>query len=91
MAVKVQIPVGLLKMTDNQRFVEVEADDVRRAMDELNILYPGIRDKFYNDDGSLKGFVRIYVNRKDIRAMEGDRTSLSAGDELILLPALSGG
>lgn len=92
MRVNVKIPLGLLKLTQDQRTVEVEAADVRQAIEALESLYPGVfRRRFYDEQGKLKETIRIFVNRKDIRGMQGDNTPLADGDEVVLLPAISGG
>ena len=91
MGVKVTLPPGLLKSAGNQRIVEVEAKDVRGAVAALESSYPGIREKLYDDEENLKRTIRVFVNRKDARGLQGDLTPLSDGDEIIILPAVSGG
>ena len=89
--IKVKIPLALLGMTGRRRIVELEAADVREAVAAMDALFPGFGGRFYDEHGALKGTIRIYVNKKDVRRLDGDRTRLADGDELILLPALSGG
>lgn len=91
MGVKVTLPPGLMKLAGNQRIVEVEARDVRGAIAELESKHPGIHEKLYDDAGTLKRIIRVFVNRKDTRGLQGDLTPLSEGDEIIILPAISGG
>jgi molybdopterin synthase sulfur carrier subunit len=44
-----------------------------------------------DDSGELRRFVNIYVNEEDIRFLKGKDTSLKAGDEVSIVPAIAGG
>jgi sulfur-carrier protein len=58
---------------------------------ELETRYPAIRGRLRDESGALRRFVNLYVNGEDVRFKEGLGTSLSAGDELSIVPAVAGG
>ena len=43
------------------------------------------------EDGTLRRFVNVYVSGEDIRFQDGLKTSIKAGDEVTILPAVAGG
>ncbi|MEW5724827.1 MAG: molybdopterin synthase sulfur carrier subunit [Thermodesulfobacteriota bacterium] len=84
---KIQIPMGLVKLTGNQRVVEVEADTVRKAVAAVNELYPGFWDKIYAPDGRKRTIYRVFVDHQDIFAPGrlGSETPLSPDLEMMIL------
>jgi len=91
MAIKVRIPTPLQKLTQNQAEVEVEGDNVKSALLNLEEKYPGIRERLYDDKGILRRFINFYVNEEDIRHIKSEDTPLKDGDELSIVPAIAGG
>lgn len=91
MAIKVRIPTPLQKLTQNQGEVEVSGSNVKEVLASLEKNFPGIKDRLYDDKGSLRRFINFYVNDEDIRFLQGDTTALKEGDELSIVPAIAGG
>lgn len=91
MAIKVRIPTPLQKLTANQAEVEVSGGDVRSALADLEKNFPGIKERLYDDKGSLRRFINFYVNEEDIRFLKSEDTPLKDGDELSIVPAIAGG
>jgi molybdopterin synthase sulfur carrier subunit len=91
MSIKIRIPTPLQKLTNNQPEVEVEGKDVKTALAALEEKCPGIRERLYDDKGTLRRFINFYVNDEDIRFMKGEETPLKDGDELSVVPAIAGG
>lgn len=91
MAIKVRVPTPLQKLTQNQAEVEVNGKDVRSALADLEEKYPGMRERIYDDKGSLRRFINFYVNEEDIRFLKSEDTPLKDGDELSIVPAIAGG
>lgn len=90
MGVLVRIPTPLRKFTDGQSTVEVEGSTVVEILRDLDLKYPGIREKLY-DGKDIKRFINIYLNDEDIRLLGGEQTSVSTGDKVSIIPAISGG
>jgi molybdopterin synthase sulfur carrier subunit len=91
MSVRVRIPTPLRAATDGAAELQLEAPDVLAVISELETRYPAIRGRLRDDSGELRRFVNLYVNGEDVRFKNGLDTSLKAGDELSIIPAVAGG
>ena len=89
--IKVRIPTPLRPLTKGQGEVEVTAGTIVDMIDTLDSAHPGIKARLCDDSGELRRFVNIYVNEEDIRFLKGKDTSLKAGDEVSIVPAIAGG
>ena len=91
MAVKVRIPTPLRKLTNEQELVEVNANTVGGAIDELEGRFPGFKERLLDGSRAVRRFVNIYVNEEDIRFLQNQQTTLKDGDEISIIPAIAGG
>jgi molybdopterin synthase sulfur carrier subunit len=91
MASKVRIPTPLRKLTNNEELVEVNGATIGDAINELQIRYPGIKERLLDETGAVRRFVNVYVNEEDIRFLQNQQTKLKDGDEISIIPAIAGG
>ncbi len=89
---KIRFSSAFLSIT-KEREVELEIDEisVRDMIEELGKKYG---EEFKNrllEDGQLRRFVNVYINGEDIRHLDGLDTVIRKGDEVSILPAVSGG
>jgi sulfur-carrier protein len=91
MTVRVRIPTPLRSVTDGVAEVAVESARVGDALHQLEERYPAMRGRLRDDGGAVRRFVNLYVNGEDVRFLDGLETSLKAGDELSIVPAVAGG
>jgi len=91
MAVTVNIPTPLRKLTNNQSEVEIDAGTVGELVDGLEAAYSGIAEKLLDDGGEIRRYVNVFVNDEDIRFLDGKATPLKAGDNISIVPAIAGG
>lgn len=91
MSIKVRIPTPLQKLTDNQIEVECSGRDIKELIENLDKKYPGIKARVCDENGNLRRFINFFVNDKDIRFLQGDKTELKDGDEVSIIPAIAGG
>jgi molybdopterin converting factor small subunit len=91
MAIQVLIPTPLQKFTNNQASLSVEATNVDELLKALEAHFPGILDRLCDENGKLRRFLNVYVNSEDIRFLDHQNTSLVAGDEVSIVPAVAGG
>ena len=91
MAVTVRVPTPLRKYAGGAKEVSASGGSVAELIDDLEQKHPGIKDRLCEEDGMLRRFINIYVNGEDIRYAKGIETSLKDGDEVSLIPAVSGG
>jgi molybdopterin converting factor small subunit len=91
MAVTVRIPTVLRKHTDGEKTVEGTGATISALLDDIATRHAGLTKAITDDEGSLAGFINVYLNDEDIRYLDGADTELRDGDELSLLPAVAGG
>lgn len=91
MSVIVRIPTPLRAITDGRGEFQVEAANVGEALEQLDQEFAGIKQRLCEEDGSIRRFLNVYVNDEDIRFIKGLQTSLKAGDEVSIVPAMAGG
>lgn len=91
MSVRVRIPAPLRSVTSGESEISVGASNVDGALVELEAKFPAIRQRLRDDAGAIRRFVNLYVNGEDVRFLQGLETSLKAGDEVSIIPAVAGG
>ena len=91
MPVKVVIPTPMQRYTMNKEELEVGGATVDHALAHVAENYPDIKKHLFNDDGSLRAFVNVYVNDEDSRYMQGGQTPIKDGDTLTIVPSIAGG
>ncbi|QWC83981.1 MoaD/ThiS family protein [Nocardioidaceae bacterium] len=90
MAVEVRIPTILRTYTDGEKSVQAQGGTLAEVIDDLEANYSGIKNRLV-DDGDIRRFVNVYVNDEDVRFTGGLETSVSDGDQVVMLPAVAGG
>ncbi|MDP5210792.1 MoaD/ThiS family protein [Microbulbifer sp. 2205BS26-8] len=92
MPITIEIPSSMRRFVDNERRVKLDrAATVREALDLLVAKNPLLRPYLFTDSGELFSYIGLFVNRKDIRSLQMEKTPLYAGDNIALLPAVAGG
>ncbi|MCC6790758.1 MAG: MoaD family protein [Thermomicrobiales bacterium] len=90
-AVTVLIPTPLRKFTGGEARVTANGETIAELIDELDGLYPGIRERVIEPDGEIRRFVNIFVNGNNARQLLGAATPVKSGDEVGIIPAMAGG
>ena len=91
MAVLVRIPTPLRRAVGGQRDLNIDAASVGAVIEGIEQQFPGFRERLIDEDGSMRRLINVYVNGEDIRHAQGVDTPLKAGDEVSIVPAVSGG
>lgn len=91
MTVHVHIPSSLRESTEQQSQVELNAETVGAAIQQLVASYPALNGKLLSPSGELHSFVNVFIGERNIRQMQGLATELSHGQTLLIVPALAGG
>jgi molybdopterin synthase sulfur carrier subunit len=91
MSVTVRFPSPLRGLTGGKGEDSFEADSVRALIDAIEERYAGTRQRLCEESGSIRRFVRVYVNDEDIRTLSGLQTPLADGDAVVMVPAVAGG
>jgi molybdopterin converting factor small subunit len=91
MSVVVKIPTQLRAAADGEAEAEVGGATVQEVLDGLFARFDELRARIYDEDGSLRRFVNVYLAGEDIRFLDGLSTPVTDGAELTILPAVAGG
>ena len=91
MPVLVRIPTPLRSLTKGTAQVEARGGTVIDVIADLERQYPGLHDRLVDEAGEIRRFVNVYVNKEDVRFLDGDKTALKDGDEMAIVPAMAGG
>jgi sulfur-carrier protein len=86
-----RIPGPLRRLSNGESTVDVQAGDLRSAIDALDTKYPGFKDRLLDEGGQPRQFVNLYVNDEDIRMAGGLGSAIKESDEIAIVPAVAGG
>lgn len=91
MPVQIRIPSPLLSLTNSQSEVTVNGNNVKEILEDLEKQFPGFKERLFDESGSVRRFINIYINEEDIRFLDGEKTEVKDGDEVSIIPAIAGG
>jgi molybdopterin synthase sulfur carrier subunit len=69
----------------------VPARDLSGVLAHLEQHYPALHRGVCDDTGAVRRHINLFVNHDHMRDRNGLETPLAAGDEVFILPAVSGG
>ena len=88
---KFLLPTPLRPYAGGAATVEVAGRTVGGALASLVSRHEGLRKHLYDEAGRLRTFINIYRNDEDVRYLEKDKTPVSDGDALSIIPSIAGG
>ena len=91
MSVTIQIPTPLRRFTGEESEVQVQGQTVGDALRDLTRLHPSLARHIYNEQGTLRSFVNVFLNDEDVRHLGRDATPVAPGDTLSIIPSIAGG
>jgi sulfur-carrier protein len=91
MAVTIRIPTQLRPLAGGSSEVTVEAATVAEAFAALDTAHPGFTDRLFDDSGTLRRFVNVFVADEDIRFLSGVDSPVAPGATVSIVPAVAGG
>jgi molybdopterin converting factor small subunit len=89
MAIGVKLPTVLRPLAGGAERVEVEGKST--VGEVVAALDPPLRRRLTDEQGAVRRHVNIYLGNDNIRDLDGLSTSLTDGDELLILPSVAGG
>ena len=87
----VKIPSPLRKFTDNKSEISSERETVLDSIKDATSHYPDLQSQLFDDQGSLRSFIRIYVGEEDIKVLNGSNTVVNRDSVISIIPAIAGG
>lgn len=92
MSITVRIPSQLRNLTNGVAEIAVDsADTVGAALKELVAQFPELEGRMFDESGSLRRFVNVFLADEDIRFMNGLSTPALQGQTISVVPAVAGG
>jgi molybdopterin synthase sulfur carrier subunit len=71
--------------------LSIEARTVRSALEELERSQSALYRNICDETGTVRRHLNVFVNSDNMRDLDGVDTTLTAGDEVTIVPAVSGG
>lgn len=71
--------------------VRTSARTIESLLDDLETRYPKLRHRLRDETETLRPFVRIFVNGKEVRPNGGRTTRIGPSDEVDILHSIQGG
>lgn len=90
-SITVSLPGALRSRVGNRVSITVEGETVREVINALEHEYPGLRFNLCYETGELRPYVNIFLNRANIRYLQGLDTPLSPGARMFILQSVAGG
>jgi [CysO sulfur-carrier protein]-thiocarboxylate-dependent cysteine synthase len=88
---RVRIPPTLRAEVGGAREVEASGGTLRDVLADLADRFPGLGRQVLEDGDGIAPFVNVYLDREDVRTLQGLDTPVGEGATVILLPAMAGG
>lgn len=91
MTITVFVPGPLREHCDGAARLTLTAGTVRAALSTIEQRHPMLYRGVCDETGAVRRHINLFVNTTNVRDREGLDTILALGDEVIILPAVSGG
>jgi sulfur-carrier protein len=98
MEVRVRVPAPLRELVAGAPVITVDVpaagDDqvtVGNVLDVLGACHPALERRIRDERGEGRTHVNLFVGADNVRDRQGPRTPIVAGQELTIIPAVSGG
>ena len=92
MPITVNIPTPLRPFLDGQSAVTVDAArDVADLLGQLTARSADLKKHLLTPQGTVPGYVNVYVNDDSIRDRQGEATPVADGDVISIVPSIAGG
>ncbi|MDG1989973.1 MAG: MoaD family protein [Dehalococcoidia bacterium] len=91
MTVNVYIPTPFVKFTNGESSILIDQKNVGLVLKELTSEYGQLGQLIFDNEGALPEHINIYVNNQEINSLDGLETILEDGDQVAIIPAVSGG
>jgi molybdopterin converting factor small subunit len=96
MDVRIRVPTQLRELVGGAGVLEVSVgrDDSATVADVLDALakgHPALERRIRDEQGQLRPHVNVFVGADNVRDRDGPATAIGTGDEVSIIPAVSGG
>ena len=85
------LPYVLREKVGNQKSITVLGSTIQEIIDTLDHDYPGMRFNLCYETGELRPYVNIFLDRENIRYLQGLDTPIQMGATIYILQSVAGG
>lgn len=89
--ITIHVPRELRSYCEGASVLVLSAPSVRAVLDELERRHPSLYCGICDETGAVRRHLNVFVNTDHMRDRDGLDTALAPGDEIMILPAVSGG
>ena len=89
--VTIHVPGALRDRCGGAAQLTLAAATVQTALDEIERRHPSLWSGVCDETGRVRRHINVFVNTSHMRDLNGLDTALAQGDEIVFLPAVSGG
>jgi molybdopterin synthase sulfur carrier subunit len=90
-SITVSLPGALRAKVGNRAEVSIVGETVRDIIEALERDFPGLRFNLCYETGELRQYVHVFLNRVNIRYLQGLDTPVSAGAIVHIFQSVAGG
>ncbi len=87
----ITLPTLLQTHTKGEKEVECGGDTIQQGLLQLVELYPSLKSYIFKQEEQLNPFINLYINGKDIRYLDQEKTLINPDDKVEILLSLAGG
>ncbi|MGH9134029.1 MAG: MoaD/ThiS family protein [Ilumatobacteraceae bacterium] len=97
MEVRVRVPTALRELVAGAQSVTIDvggdagAATVAAVLDGLAVAHPALERRVRDELGHTRVHVNLFVGADNVRDLDGPATPIAPGQELSIIPAISGG
>ena len=85
------LPYVLREKVGNRKSIMVAGATIREIIDALDQDYPGLGFNLCYETGELRPYVNIFLDRENIRYLQGLETPVQMGTTIHILQSVAGG
>ena len=89
--VTVNVPGALRAYCAGREQLSMAAETVRAVLENLECRQAALYRNICDETGQVRRHLNVFVNADNVRDLDGIDTALTPGDEVTILPAVSGG
>ncbi len=85
------LPKILSKSVGGENRISISASTLGQALDQVKELHRDLADKLFDPTGEPKRLLNFFINGKNARLLGFLDAELVNGDEVLIIPGVSGG
>ena len=89
--ITIHVPGALRDYCAGAAQLSISARTVRAALEDLRRSQSSLYSNLCDETGTVRRHLNVFVNSDNVRDLDGVDTTLTPGDVVTILPAVSGG